>query len=201
MTFAPTYRTVGLLAPLVVLVSRLLQGFSVGGEFGPSTALLVEVAPAGSKGIYGSWQMTGQVGANLLSAGVGVLLTTLFTREQLMAGAWRLAFAVGLIIAPIAVYIRKRLVEAEEFQMLLRNRAASSTKDLGIARRPATEPPPLVAGVWDGHRQHRFLLGGLRLPADVCLQDTPSADSPGVRGTDGERPHDARVSPALGAPL
>jgi MFS family permease len=133
MTFAPTYRTVGLLAPLVILVSRLLQGFSVGGEFGPSTALLVEVAPAASKGIYGSWQMTGQVGANLLSAGVGVLLTTLFTREQLLAGAWRLAFGVGLIIAPIAVYIRKRLVEAEEFQALLRARAASSTKSLGIA--------------------------------------------------------------------
>ena len=134
MTFAPTYRKVGLLAPLVVLVSRLLQGFSVGGEFGPSTALLLEVAPAAKKGIYGSWQMTGQVGANLLSAGVGVILTTLFTREQLMAGAWRLAFGVGLIIAPIAVYIRKRLVEAEEFQVLLRARAASSSKDLGIAR-------------------------------------------------------------------
>ena len=78
--------------------------------------------------------MTGQVGANLLSAGVGVILTTLFTRAQLMAGAWRLAFGVGLIIAPIAVYIRKRLVEAEEFQVLLRARAASSSKDLGIAR-------------------------------------------------------------------
>jgi MFS family permease len=133
MTFAPTYRTVGLLAPLVVLASRLLQGFSVGGEFGPSTALLVEVAPATSKGIYGSWQMTGQVGANLLSAAVGVLLTTFFTKEQLLAGAWRLAFGVGLIIAPVAVYIRKRLVEAEEFQVLLRARAASSTRNLGIA--------------------------------------------------------------------
>ena len=133
MTFAPTYRAVGLFAPLVVLVSRLLQGFSIGGEFGPSTALLVEVAPANAKGIYGSWQMTGQVGANLLSAGVGVLLTTFFTREQLVAGAWRLAFAVGLIIAPIAVYIRKRLVEAEEFQALVRARAASSSKSIGIA--------------------------------------------------------------------
>jgi MFS family permease len=133
MTFAPTYRSVGLLAPLVILVSRLLQGFSVGGEFGPSTALLVEVAPAASKGIYGSWQMTGQVGANLLSAGVGVLLTTLFTREQLLAGAWRLAFGVGLIIAPVAVYIRKRLVEAEEFQALVRARKAVSSKSLGIA--------------------------------------------------------------------
>ncbi len=133
MTFAPTYRAVGLFAPLVVLISRLLQGFSIGGEFGPSTALLVEVAPANAKGIYGSWQMTGQVGANLLSAGVGVLLTTFFTREQLVAGAWRLAFAVGLIIAPIAVYIRKRLVEAEEFQALVRARAASSSKSIGIA--------------------------------------------------------------------
>jgi MFS family permease len=134
MTFAPSYRSVGLLAPLIVLVSRLLQGFSVGGEFGPSTALLVEVAPAHAKGIYGSWQMTGQVGANLLSAGVGVLLTTLFTREQLIAGAWRLAFGVGLIIAPIAVYIRKRLIEGEEFQALMRARAAAPSKKLGIAQ-------------------------------------------------------------------
>jgi MFS family permease len=133
MTFAPTYRSVGLLAPLAVLFSRLLQGFSVGGEFGPSTALLVEVAPAASKGIYGSWQMTGQVGANLLSAAVGALLTSFFTREQLLGGAWRLAFAVGLIIAPVAVYIRKRLVDAEEFQAILRARTASSTKKLGIA--------------------------------------------------------------------
>jgi len=133
MTFAPTYRAVGLVAPLVVLLSRLLQGFSIGGEFGPSTALLVEVAPANAKGIYGSWQMTGQVGANLLSAGVGVLLTTYFTREQLVGGAWRFAFAVGLIIAPVAVYIRKRLVEAEEFQALVRARAASSSKGIGIA--------------------------------------------------------------------
>jgi MFS family permease len=133
MTFAPSYKSVGILAPVVVLISRLLQGFSVGGEFGPSTAFLVEVAPVGSKGIYGSWQMTGQVGANLLSAGVGVLLTTFFTREQLIAGAWRFAFGVGLIIAPIAIYIRKRLVEGEEFQAMLRARAASSTKRLGIA--------------------------------------------------------------------
>jgi MFS family permease len=93
----------------------------------------VEVAPAASKGIYGSWQMTGQVGANLLSAAVGALLTSFFTREQLLGGAWRLAFAVGLIIAPVAVYIRKRLVDAEEFQAILRARTASSTKKLGIA--------------------------------------------------------------------
>jgi len=78
--------------------------------------------------------MTGQVGANLLSAAVGALLTAFFTKEQLLAGAWRLAFAVGLIIAPVAVYIRKRMAETEEFQALLRARAASSSKNLGIAR-------------------------------------------------------------------
>jgi MFS family permease len=134
MTFAPSYKSVGILAPIFVLISRLLQGFSIGGEFGPSTALLVEVAPAGSKGIYGSWQMTGQVGAFLLSAGVGALLTTFYTKEQLMAGAWRFAFAIGLVIAPFAVYIRKRLTEGEEFQALLRARAAAASKSTGIAR-------------------------------------------------------------------
>ena len=146
MTFAPTYTTVGMLAPLVILVARLLQGFSVGGEFGPSTALLIEAAPGNRKGIYGSWQMTGQVGSFLLSAALGALLTAIFTKEQLLAGAWRLAFALGLVIAPIAVYIRKSLVETDEFQAILRARAASPTKELGIAQDLR-------------HNIHRLLLG------------------------------------------
>ncbi len=133
MTFAPTYMAVGVLAPLILLVARLLQGFSVGGEFGPSTAMLVEVAPGNRKGIYGSWQMTGQVASFLLSAALGAVLTAMFTKEQLMAGAWRIAFGFGLIIVPIAFYIRRSLVETEEFQQIVRARTASATKGLGIA--------------------------------------------------------------------
>jgi MFS family permease len=90
--------------------------------------------------------MTGQVGSFLLSAALGALLTAILTKEQLLAGAWRLAFALGLVIAPIAVYIRKSLVETEEFQAILRARAASPTTDLGIARDLR-------------HNVHRLLLG------------------------------------------
>jgi len=113
LALAPTYATAGIAAPLIVLVARLLQGFSVGGEFGTSTAYLIEAAPPGRTGFYGSWQITGQLMANVLGATLGAGLTLLFTQQQLIAGAWRIPFFVGLAIVPILLYMRARLVEPD----------------------------------------------------------------------------------------
>ncbi|MFB9268853.1 citrate-proton symporter [Bradyrhizobium erythrophlei] len=113
LALTPTYATVGIAAPFIVLVARLLQGFSVGGEFGTSTAYLIEAAPPGRTGYYGSWQITGQLMANVLGATLGACLTLMFTPEQLTAGAWRIPFFVGLAIIPILLYMRARLVEPD----------------------------------------------------------------------------------------
>jgi len=113
LALAPTYATAGIAAPVIVLVARLLQGFSVGGEFGTSTAYLIEAAPPGRTGFYGSWQITGQLMANVLGATLGAGLTLLFTQQQLIAGAWRIPFFVGLAIVPILLYMRARLVEPD----------------------------------------------------------------------------------------
>lgn len=111
MTFAPTYATAGLLAPLLMLIARLLQGFSIGGEFGTSTAFLIELAPPHRTGYYGSWQMSGQLMSTMLGAALGMIVTHVFTTEQQLAGAWRIPFAVGLVIAPLTVYLRRHASE------------------------------------------------------------------------------------------
>ncbi len=116
LALTPTYATAGIAAPLIVLLARLLQGFSVGGEFGTSTAYLIEAAPPGRTGYYGSWQIAGQLMANVLGAVLGAGLTLTFTQEQLNAGAWRIPFLVGLIIVPILFVMRARIVEPEVFR-------------------------------------------------------------------------------------
>ena len=129
ITFAPTYAAVGIAAPLFIVLARLLQGFAAGGEFGTSTALLIEMAPPGKRGFYGSWQMTGQMMALLLGAAAGTLITEIFTQEQIMAWAWRLPFAFGLLIVPVAIYIRRNVEEPEAFVKMKAAQAAGTVKE------------------------------------------------------------------------
>jgi MFS family permease len=116
LALAPTYATAGVAAPIIVLIARLLQGFSIGGEFGTSTAYLIEAAPPGSTGLYGSWQIAGQLMAVALGAVIGASLTLLLTPEELAAGAWRIPFIGGLLIVPILLYMRAKVVEPEIFR-------------------------------------------------------------------------------------
>src|SRR5256885_15931029 len=81
--YTTLFRSVGILAPLFIVLARLLQGFAAGGEFGTSTALLIELAPPGKRGFYGSWQMAGQMLALLIGAATGTLITEIFTEEEL----------------------------------------------------------------------------------------------------------------------
>ncbi|HEX3502675.1 MAG TPA: MFS transporter [Xanthobacteraceae bacterium] len=114
MTIMPSYATFGLLAPILVVAARLLQGFSVGGEFASSTAFLVEHRPDRS-GFFASWQWSSQGLAALIATGLGVLLTSTMSAEDLQSFGWRIPFAVGLLIGPIGYYIRNRLPETPEF--------------------------------------------------------------------------------------
>lgn len=116
MTFAPTYATIGIAAPLIVLLARILQGLSVGGEFSSATVFLVEHAPPNRKGLYGSWQMSSQGVAFLLAGLVGFGVTSQFPPAELEAWAWRLPFLIGLLIVPVALYIRRNLTETPEFE-------------------------------------------------------------------------------------
>ncbi len=107
----PTYATIGVLAPIAVLTARLVQGFSAGGEFGSSTAFLVEHAPD-RRGFIASWQFASQGLSGLLSSAFGVGLISWMTPAEMDAWAWRIPFLFGVLIGPVGIYIRNHLEDA-----------------------------------------------------------------------------------------
>ncbi|MPW15841.1 MFS transporter [Paraburkholderia sp. CNPSo 3157] len=110
----PTWQSIGIAAPLILVVARLMQGFSAGGEFGSATAFLAEHVP-GRRGYFASWQIASQGLTTLLAALFGVVLTGELSPEQLSAWGWRVPFFFGLLIGPVAWYIRTKLDETPEF--------------------------------------------------------------------------------------
>jgi MFS family permease len=111
---APTYAQAGLVAPLLIVLARLLQGFALGGEVGASTALLMEYADDHSRGYYGSWQLFSQGVSVLLGAVVGLSLTNGLSPEALQGWGWRVPFAIGILVIPVGLYIRRHLEETAE---------------------------------------------------------------------------------------
>ncbi|ASN39534.1 MAG: MFS transporter [Paeniglutamicibacter terrestris] len=114
MAVAPTYAQVGVWGAVIILISRLIQGFSAGGEFGTATAFLIETAP-NKKAYYSSWQVASQGASMLLASAFGYGLTQWLSKEDLYAWGWRVPFFVGLLIGPVGLYIRAKLDETEEF--------------------------------------------------------------------------------------
>ncbi|HKR43565.1 MAG TPA: MFS transporter [Paraburkholderia sp.] len=111
----PDYATIGLAAPLAVFAARLIQGFSAGGEFGASTAMLIEHAPH-RRGFLASWQFATQGLATLLAASFGYGLARLMAPADLAAWGWRLPFFFGLLIGPVGLYLRRFIEDAEDFK-------------------------------------------------------------------------------------
>ena len=107
----PSFATIGVAAPLLVIIARLVQGFSAGGEFGSSTALLVEHMP-GRRGFVASWQFASQALSGLLGSGFGALLTSSMDPADLQGWGWRIPFFFGVLIGPIGIYIRNHVDDA-----------------------------------------------------------------------------------------
>jgi len=107
----PTFDKIGVLAPLLVIVARLVQGFSAGGEFGSSTAFLVEHMP-GRRGFVASWQFASQGMSSLLGSGFGALLSSTLSETDMQTWGWRIPFFFGVLIGPVGLYIRNRIEDA-----------------------------------------------------------------------------------------
>nr|WP_222103688.1 MFS transporter [Brevibacterium aurantiacum] len=110
----PPAHVIGLAAPLLILLARLIQGFAAGGEFGSATSLMVEHLP-NRKGFAASWQFTSQAMSTVLASVIGVSLTTSLSQEQLETWGFRLPFIVGLLVGPVGLYIRRHVPESPEF--------------------------------------------------------------------------------------
>ncbi len=111
----PGYATIGLLAPLLVLIGRLLQGFSAGMELGGVSVYLSEIATPGHKGFYVSWQSGSQQVAVMFAALVGVVLSSLLSPEKMTAWGWRVPLLLGCGIIPFLFRLRRSLQETDEF--------------------------------------------------------------------------------------
>jgi MFS transporter, MHS family, proline/betaine transporter len=113
--FAPTYASIGIFAPIMVVVARMIQGFSAGGEFGSATVFLAEQNPR-RRGLYASWQFAGQGLSAVLATGFGAALNGLLTAQQMEMWGWRIPFLFGLLIGPVGYYIRRHVEETLEFR-------------------------------------------------------------------------------------
>lgn len=126
MAVMPSYDRIGILAPLLVLLARLIQGFAVGGEFGSATAFMVEHS-ASRRGYYASWQFASQGLAAITAAAFGSLLTAWMPPADLNSWGWRIPFVFGLLVGPVGYYIRSHLDETPEFLATQRANKASGT--------------------------------------------------------------------------
>jgi MHS family proline/betaine transporter-like MFS transporter len=117
MALLPTYASIGIMAPILLIAARMLQGVSVGGELGNAVAFLVEWAPPNKRGLYGSFQQCSTLGGMLLGSGAAALMTTLLSPQAMLDWGWRVPFVIGaIVIGPIGWIIRKRSEETPVYQ-------------------------------------------------------------------------------------
>lgn len=111
LALTPSYASIGIAAPIIVVICRLIQGLALGGEVGPSTSFLIEIAPEGQRGLYGSWQLASQGISSLVAGIIGIALTVSLPAEDMQAWGWRMPFLLALLLIPIAIYLRRSMPE------------------------------------------------------------------------------------------
>jgi MHS family proline/betaine transporter-like MFS transporter len=114
--FIPSYQTIGILAPILIVAARLMQGFSAGGEWGGATAFIVEWAPENRRGLFGSFQQSSVAMGLLLGSAIAALTSSLITPADLENWGWRIPFLLGGILGPVGIYMRRHVEETPAFQ-------------------------------------------------------------------------------------
>jgi MHS family proline/betaine transporter-like MFS transporter len=133
MVITPGYATIGIAAPVIITIARIVQGFSVGGEFGSAVSFLVEHAGP-RRGYVAAWQWASIGLVSVIASLFGVILTTLLSQEQLVNWGWRIPYVFGLLVGPVGLYIRARMAETPDFL------AAEKTKTVPIAELLRRQP-------------------------------------------------------------
>ncbi|WP_370899474.1 MFS transporter [Chryseobacterium gossypii] len=144
IALTPTYQAIGVFAPLLLLVARLLQGLSVGGEYGVSATYLSEMATKDRRGFYSSFQYVTLIGGQLIALGIQLVLQKLLlTESQLESWGWRIPFVIGAMLSVIALYLRSNLHETEAFE----NKKELNEKKKGTIKELLKHPRALLTVV------------------------------------------------------
>lgn len=144
IAIAPTYATAGLLGPATLLLARMLQGLSLGGEYGASATYLSEMAPKENRGFWASFQYMTLCGGQLCAIFVAVVLQSFLTEAELTAWGWRVPFVIGALLALGVYLLRRNLAETPSFENQAVDRPVSTAKLL-----------------WKEHRRESILVGML----------------------------------------
>ncbi|MCW1368929.1 tricarballylate/proton symporter TcuC [Campylobacter jejuni] len=136
----PGYESIGILAPIIVVIGRLLQGFSAGAEIGGASIYLAEIAPKNLRGFYVSWQSGSQQIATIFAGALGILLHYLIGDVIMQAWGWRIPFIVGCLVVPYIFYIRRTLDETPEFKAKIHQ----APKTFGAIFKSIRENTPIV---------------------------------------------------------
>jgi MFS transporter, MHS family, proline/betaine transporter len=139
----PTYETIGALAPVLLVLIRLVQGFSVAGEWAGSASMLVESAPAHRRGFFGSFNQVSTAGGFLLAAAVIAANTALFSDEAFLAYGWRVPFLLGAVTAVVAVLLRRGVDDTPSF---VAEAQQGTVSDRPLARAFATQKRAMLRG-------------------------------------------------------
>src|SRR5499426_828520 len=142
----PTYAQAGVLAPILLVVVRLFQGLSAGGEWGGSTSYIVEFAPAGRRSFFGSWQLVGVGGGFLRGSLIAALLNAALTQADRLAWGWRLPFLFGIAVGAVGFYLRWRLTETPKYSEI-EEQGAVAAAPLGEAFKRYPRETLLAFGV------------------------------------------------------
>jgi MFS transporter, MHS family, alpha-ketoglutarate permease len=130
LAFAPTYAQAGIFGPAVLLAARMLQGLSLGGEYGASATYLSEMAPRANRGFWASFQYMTLCGGQLCAIFVAVILQAVMTEAELTAWGWRIPFVIGALLALGVYLLRRNLAETPSFENQAADRPASTAKTL-----------------------------------------------------------------------
>ncbi|MBB2895043.1 MFS transporter [Pseudomonas sp. AS2.8] len=170
----PGYEQIGVAAPILLVLTRLLQGLAWGGEAGPATTYILEAAPLHKRGTYACWQVVAQGLAAVAAGLIGYGLTLWLTPEQLLAWGWRLPFLLGLAILPIGLYIRRGLVDTHVGET--RGTGAVLGEVLATQRRPLLLGLLILSGStitqYFLNYMTTFALVELKLPAGIAMLAT-----------------------------
>jgi MFS transporter, MHS family, shikimate and dehydroshikimate transport protein len=129
----PTYGQVGILAPILLVVLRILQGFGVGGEWGGAVLMAVEHSPPGRRGFYGSWPQMG-VPAGLLLGTVALYIFTLLPEDQFLAWGWRIPFLISVVLIAVGLYIRLAIEESPAFRKVQQTNTSARMPIVDVLR-------------------------------------------------------------------
>jgi MHS family shikimate/dehydroshikimate transporter-like MFS transporter len=134
----PTFETIGIWAPIILVVLRILQGFAVGGEWGGAVLMTVEHAPDHRRGFYSSWVQMGVPAGIVLANGIYLLFETSLSEEAFLAWGWRVPFLLSIVLVAVGLYVRLRIEESPAFSEIQESHAETQRPVMDVIRNQPT---------------------------------------------------------------